>query len=255
MHPLILSFLGNSAIAGAALKDLRRFKPSKRPASAAKNDLGNAYASAVTEKTGKAPLPIQLQENTPRELGPMFKNPDRGQGLLDIAQELNAGRYASVMPMVKLDAQGKANVSAPLDRFQVNINPNAAEELLAHELGHAVNYQTKVGHELMKMRMDPKLARAVGIGGGLTAMAAAGLTPGDDDLDEAILGSMALSAPTLIDEAMASTTALNLMNRAGRPATLGQKGRLAGAYLTYLAAPASTAVLANTLGNQFDENV
>ena len=169
MHPLILSLLGNSAIAGTALKDLRRFEPSKRPASAAKKDLGNAYASAVTEKTGKAPLPIQLQENLPRKLGPMFNNPDTAQGMQDAMQELNAARYASVQPMVKLDAQGKANVNAPLNRFQVNINPNAAEELLAHELGHAVNYQTKFGHEIMKMRMNPKLARAVGIGGSLTA--------------------------------------------------------------------------------------
>ena len=45
------------------------------------------------------------------------------------------------------------------------------------------------------------------------------------------------------------------MEQAGRKATLKQRGRLAGGYLTYMAAPISTAILANTLGNQFDEDI
>jgi hypothetical protein len=36
---------------------------------------------------------------------------------------------------------------------------------------------------------------------------------------------------------------------------LGQRGRLAGAFMSYLAAPTGMAILANTLGNQFDEDI
>jgi hypothetical protein len=81
------------------------------------------------------------------------------------------------------------------------------------------------------------------------------MTPGDDDLDEAMLGTIALASPVLLDEALASKNALALMEDAGRPARLGQQGRLAGGYLSYLAAPITAAVLGNSLGNIIDEDV
>ena len=81
------------------------------------------------------------------------------------------------------------------------------------------------------------------------------MTPGDDDLNEAILGNFALASPILAEEALASKNALAMMDMAGTRASLGQRGKLAGGLMTYLAAPISTAILANTLGNQFDENV
>ena len=37
-------------------------------------------------------------------------------------------------------------------------------------------------------------------------------------------------------------------------ANLGQRGRLAGGLLSYAAVPVTTALTANIVGNQFDEN-
>ena len=137
----------------------------------------------------------------------------------------------------------------------VRINPHTHEEALAHELGHVYSGNTKFGDALQRIRLNPKLSQAIALAGGLTAFTTAGLTPGDDDLNAAIAGQLALSAPTLIDEALASKNALAIMEQSGQRATLGQRGRLAGAYLSYLAAPAGAAVIANTLGNQFDEDI
>ena len=91
--------------------------------------------------------------------------------------------------------------------------------------------------------------------GGLTPMIAGALTPGDDDLDEAILGSIALTSPTLIDEGLATKNALAIIEQSGQRASLGQRGRLAGGYLSYLAAPILTGSLGNAIGNQFDEDI
>ena len=145
-------------------------------------------------------------------------------------------------------------MKAPRTGYQININPNIDEAYYAHELGHMASTGTKFGDTISRLRGNPRLASALAMGGGLTALGAGVLTPGDDDLDEAILGNMALAAPTLIDEALASKNALAIMEDAGRKATLGQRGRLAGALMSYMAVPIGTAVLANTIGNQFDSN-
>ena len=67
--------------------------------------------------------------------------------------------------------------------------------------------------------------------------------------------SLAASAPTLIDEAMASQNALSMMNSMGNRASLGQRGRLAGGYLTYVAPVVATAVGANIVGNLMDDEL
>ena len=65
-------------------------------------------------------------------------------------------------------------------------------------------------------------------------LAVAAAVPGDEDVASVTaLGALA-AAPTLVDEALASKNALAIMKEAGMPATIGQRGRLAGAYGTYL---------------------
>ena len=64
---------------------------------------------------------------------------------------------------------------------------------------------------------------------------AAALQEGDDDLLGSIALAAGLASPTLIDEALATKNALAIMDTAGMRATLGQRGRLAAGYMTYLA--------------------
>ena len=255
--------LGNVGISGAAAYDLRRTasNPAKRPASAAINRLDAAADAMVKAQTGRTARPRTLQQNEPVKVTDLVDALSEGKlSEKEFTEALKKGLsttpMASVQPRFTVGPDGKADIaSGRRGPDLVNINPHVSEELLAHELGHSVFGETKVGDYLQRTRLNPKLSTAIQIGGGLTALAAAGLTPGDDDLDEAIIGSLALNAPTLIDEAAATRNALAMMKQSGLPATIGQKGRLAGAYLSYLAAPASTAVLANTLGNQFDEDL
>ena len=264
MHPLITSLLGNAAITGAATYDLRRSsqRPAQRPVSGSLNELTQAYADLSEAQTGRKANPIKLVKNevTPlNELGDklqkeMTGNPEIDKALL--TRELSTAPNASMQPLFELDKDGKVDArTSKRVAEQVNINPNVSEELYAHELGHAMSGQTKFGDALQRIRLSPKLGRALSLGGGLTALGAAAMTPGDDDLAAAIAGNTLVMSPILLDELLASKNALAIMDKAGRKASLGQRGRLAGAFMSYLAAPAGMAVLANTLGNQFDEDV
>ena len=234
-------------------RDLYRTKPVARPANTdARNSLGQAYVQRVKDNTDDTALPIKVNQNTPIPLNKLTESSEE-----DIKKAFNISQYASVAPRLKRDQPGdKADIyKSERGGYEVNINPNVDEAYFAHELGHAASSQTAVGDMISRLRTDPKLQRALAIGGGLTALGAGIVTPGDDDLNAAILGTTALAAPTLIDEALATKNGLAIMEQAGRRATLGQRGRLAGGYLTYMAAPISTAILANTLGNQFDEDI
>ena len=239
--------------------DLRRpaKRAAKRPAGAAMERLDAAADQMVKAQTGRDARPRKYSQNVPIPakdlLNQLSNNEITPKEFLD---ELNVNKMGQVIPGFTVRSDGSPDIAKGKRIYDhVDINPYAAEEILAHELGHSVFGETRVGDALQRMRLDPKLASAVSLAGGLTAMTAAGLTPGDDDLDEAIIGTMALNAPTLIDEAAATRNAFAMMKQSGRPATLGQKGRLAGAYLTYLGGLTGGAVLANTLGNQFDEDV
>ena len=63
----------------------------------------------------------------------------------------------------------------------------------------------------------------------------------------------AAASPTLIDEALASKNALAIMNDAGLRANIGQRGRLAGGFLSYLAPVLISGSLGNALGNVSDD--
>lgn len=254
MHPLILTILGQAGIAGAGSRDLMRSKPVQRNATASAVEMTKAGKARRRKLGATEDLPIKINTNKPRDLEEIFAKDDFNAFKEDYLS--GTEKYASIQPFVDVSGQAKPNpMTAPRAGFQININPNIDEAFYAHELGHYASTGSRFGDVISRLRTQPNLMKAVGIGGALTALGAGALTPGDEDLDEAILGSLALASPTLIDEALASKNALAIMEDAGRRATLGQKGRLAGAYLTYLAAPASTAILANTIGNQFDEDV
>lgn len=141
---------------------------------------------------------------------------------------------------------------------QVRINPNVDASYYAHELGHAVSQKNKVGRFVneskRKLERNPALRGALkyAVMGGLAGTAGA-LQEGDDDLVESIALAAALGSPTLIDEALASKNALAIMNDAGLKANMAQRGRLAGAYLSYLAPVIIAGSVGNSFGNMADD--
>ncbi len=136
----------------------------------------------------------------------------------------------------------------------IAINPNSDRAYLAHEMGHLASQQTDVGHLVASLRANPKLKTAL-LGAMVTVPGiAAALEAGDDDMDSSIALAALASAPTLLDEGLATRHGLAIMDKAGLRANLGQRGKLAGGLLSYLAAPIIAGASANTVGNLFDED-
>ncbi len=136
---------------------------------------------------------------------------------------------------------------------RIKYNRNSDVSILAHEMGHAVGQRTDTGRIINNLRRNPKLTAAIGAAAGLVPLGVAMANEGDDEYTTAALGALALHSPTIIDEALASKNALAMMNTAGIRASLGQRGLLAGALMSYMAAPIATASLGTAIGNQFDE--
>jgi len=140
----------------------------------------------------------------------------------------------------------------------ININPNADAAYYAHELGHGVSQKTKIGKLVNDakrlLKNNPKYGGALGMAltGALPVVGSA-LQEGDDDLAASLAIAAAAASPTLIDEALASKNALAIMNDAGLRASLGQRGRLAGGYLSYLAPVLIAGSLGNFAGNLVDD--
>jgi hypothetical protein len=142
---------------------------------------------------------------------------------------------------------------------EILINPNVDRSYYAHELGHAVSQKTKAGKFINNakkaLRSNPKLggALAMALTGAVPGVAAA-LQAGDDDLAGSIALAAAIASPTLIDEALATKNGLAIMQDAGMRATAGQRGRLAGGYLSYLAPVLIAGSVGNALGNVVDDH-
>ncbi len=150
------------------------------------------------------------------------------------------------------DPTAYAGSSAPGNDPLININPNADRALFAHELGHLASQQTDVGHLAASLRHNPKLKQAM-----LAAMVtlpgvAAVLEEGDDDYDSSIALAALTAAPTLIDEGLATKHGLAIMNKAGLRADLGQRGKLAGGLMSYLAPAIIAGTAGNMVGNMLD---
>ena len=86
----------------------------------------------------------------------------------------------------------------------------------------------------------------------LAPAVAAGLIDGDEDLATSVAISLAMSSPALLDEGIASTNALRIMDKAGAPATGMQKRRLAAAWADYLAPALIAGLSGNIVGNLVD---
>ncbi len=216
--------------------------------------------------------PLAANAHLVRELGrkrPILRNAKRANRRLDAALDKHVD---DIKPGAKLDYdiawstpsswnevrnnQDKFGGSTgPSQSPEININPNADRAYLAHEMGHLASQQTDVGHLVASLRENPKLKTAL-TGALLTVPGlAAVLEAGDDDMDSSLALAALATAPTLVDEAMATGHGLAIMNKAGLRANLGQRGKLAGGLLSYLAAPILAGASANYVGNMFDENI
>ena len=83
---------------------------------------------------------------------------------------------------------------------------------------------------------------------------ASAIEAGDNDLDTSLALAAAASLPTLVDEGLATKNGLAIMSNAGNRATLGQRGKLAGGYLSYLLPALAVGGLGNFVGNQLDKD-
>ena len=221
------------AVGYALTKDLGRTTPAKVSSSANYGPLLDAAVNRAAQIAPEAsPLLVANREYVPQ--------PD---------EKVDTTKAAS---MARATAKGGQDASV------ININPNVDASYYAHELGHAVSQKNKIGKFVSdarhKLNSNPKLGNALryALGGGLAATAA-GLQEGDDDLAGSIALAAAISSPTLVDEALASKNALAIMNDAGLRANMAQRGRLAGAYMSYLAPVLIAGSLGNAVGNAADD--
>ena len=174
---------------------------------------------------------------------------------------LDYGVFSNV-PKGKTDAEGFQEARKNSSQFAastlagqepgININPMADRVYYAHELGHLAAQQTDVGRFVNEMRQNPKLAQAAGIALMTIPGVAAAIEEGDNDLDTSIALAALTSAPVLADETLATINAQQIMNKAGLRTSLGQRGKLAGGLLSYLAAPVIAGAAGNVVGNMLD---
>ena len=170
----------------------------------------------------------------------------------------NAVPEGDSLPERMYNAQGNLNnyasSSAPGQTPGISINPNADRAYFAHELGHLASQQTDVGHLVASLRANPKLATAL-TGALMTAPGiAAAVQAGDDDMDESLALAAAASLPSLVDEGLATKHGLAIMDKAGLRANLGQRGKLAGGFMSYLAPAIIAGAGGNIVGNMLDSD-
>lgn len=225
----VLGALAASApIIAGNTRELGRTKPFERSAAPVIDTLADELDNRVKQLSpGRRSPEVLITENIPAGFIDAYRNPNRFASVKSYKDTKDPTRSVS----------------------EININPNADRAYLAHELGHIASRHTDIGHFVSNMRHSPKLKRALGISMlGIPALASA-LEEGYDDLDTSIVTALAAASPTLIDEALASKNALAMMDTSGMRATLGQRGKLAGGLLSYMAVPVIAATVANTAGN------
>jgi hypothetical protein len=161
-----------------------------------------------------------------------------------------AGKYDAFANTSKYASSGK---TANGNNY-VYHNPNASRDLLAHELGHISARNTDVGAFINNTRHTPALRNAIGKAALMTVPAglAAALIPGDGDIDESIALSALIAAPEILDEINATRHGLGIMKDAGMRADVGQRARMAGGILSYMALPIALGGVANATANLVD---
>jgi len=263
-----LQFLGSlGALIGTSLPILReaaRTKPALRNAQDAVPALQKAMVQRMQDVNAEDIPQVKMNPITPDQAIAGYKQKLLAKGydpefvkdfnlpaaFAPVADPRILGQHAS---MYGLDSKGQINFD-DYKGSQVSYNPNADAAVLAHEMGHGVSSKTRVGKIINHLRHNPKLTLALAAATGTIPVIAAAATPGDDEYDEAILGTAALAAPTLIDEGLATKNALAMMDTAGMRATLGQRGKLASGLLSYLAVPMIAATGGTAFGNLFDSD-
>ena len=239
IHPFLPAALGSIGLNANNARMIARTTPAAQPVRKAAEPLFNAAKERVNKLApDKSHMGIQIQSNVP------------AKGETWVNHLKNTNPFAGHMREVNADT-GEHYAS------KIFINPNASREYFAHELGHHVSDQTKIGHAVRSLRNNPKLALALGAAGSMTGapLLYSALQEGDDDMAESVALSIAASAPTLVDEALATKNGLAIMKDAGLPATIGQRGRLAGGYLSYTAPALLGAVGGNLIGNLADDEL
>lgn len=223
-----LQSLGTAA---PIVRETARSNYTPRSTHFSKNKLDNAFDQHVSD-LGAEPVTFNYYEQFPK-----------GDTFMDRVDSVIEGGPAYA---------GSSTANYP--ESLVTINPKASREIYAHELGHLASQQTKVGQIASQLRSNPKLQQALGIGLMTLPGAAAVFEAGDDDLDSSLALAALATAPTMIDEGLATTHGLNIMNKANMRATMGQRGRLAGGLLSYIAPALVTGYGANFVGNLIDRN-
>lgn len=149
------------------------------------------------------------------------------------------------------------------DTPTVLINPNVDRVYGAKALGQMLSQQTALGkaasntrQAIMKFQAEnPKLAKAMIIATGAAPAVYSAATPGDEDTDEALALAMIPALPALVDESLHTGHAINIHNKAGLRMNMGQRGKLAGNLLSYLAPAVIAGSAGNMIGNILDEDV
>ena len=212
-------------------RELGRVKPIPRSTKYAERKIDKAFDKHVDDIKPGAKVDFDIAYNTP-----------------DVATDLEGFNVA------RKSSQPYASSTLAGQKPGVSINPMADRAYYAHELGHLASQQTDVGYLVNQLRQNPKLAKAAGISLlGLPVVASA-LEAGDDDLDTSIALAALSSAPVLADEALATYHGQRIMDKAGLRTSLGQRGKLAGGLLSYMAVPVLAGVGGNMLGNVIDQD-
>ena len=242
MHPILPVFVGDLANKAMVMRDVMRSEPAKNPSMGAEQALADALDKRIDKLSPGTSVDYVLNANSPD-----FSTEESAKQSF---KDANTGKYGQHQQKIDLD-------TGDILSDAINYNPNAPREILAHEMGHIASSRSDMGSRVRKLRnklqTNPKLATALGAAMFGIPMVHSSLQEGDDDMLENIAFATALSAPTLVDEALATKNALAIMDEAGMRADLGQRGRLAGAYLTYLARPIIAGMGANLVGNVADD--
>ena len=189
-------------------------------------------------------------------LGKGYIDTAKAQGLevdpYNIAVELNTPP-SDLSIVDDLSPYASNGIDRNTGKYSIRINPEANEVNFAHELGHVLSRQTDIGKLVRDARDHPKVKQAL-LGAMMTVPGlASAIEEGDDDMDTAIALGLLTQAPAIVDETAANINAVRIMNNAGkRGIKPGQVGRMAGGYLSYLAAPVLAAVAGNQVGNLMD---
>ena len=229
-----MSLLGALGLHGALralnTRELGRTRPILQNSKRAMSKLGAGFDQHVDDIKPGAVVNAGIYESIPAAGGP---------GQLDVLN--NPLKYASS--------------SSPGNTPSITINPNTDRAILAHELGHLASQQTDIGHLAASLRANPKLKNV--LKGALFTLpgVAAALEAGDDDMDTSLALAALTQVPTIADEAMATRHGLAIMDKSGLRANLGQRGKLAGGLMSYVAAPLLAAASGNAIGNLFDQDI